>query len=853
MNATGTTRTLGAALPRLIGKFVLAVMSFLQFAATTGHAQSAVGYGVEAARAHAARYADPDFYTQPAVVDVYQDIFLGRPTSQSNPSYNTRDANQVAERQTVSCYAGNCSPPSPGGAEICASAYGGSFLMIGEGDTFYVGPLGVDGAPLGHTPDATTVRTHMVLHVSPGTGAGDCDVGTWILTVYPWIDYVAEGVSNGASLSPVWRDSFHPTDGTAYLIGYKLGSDTRDTWGAQGHNLIPNPGLEGTASNVVAGWTVTAGTMQSCAYDLGVGSTKPIPGALCNSGEGIGYSSGSPGYDCLSTSAAQGAELVLAEPVPVNPGAEYILSGLISTGSASTYYGLADDRDGDGVWAVGDDMRVTLTELEARTNMNVVPRWFSNAVTIPAGVHAVRFLYHSANSSDWIDFVTLRRQTGHADSRVATNYLMNDPGTRNIVFMGDSWFDPLRETHVGLYFKQGLLDAFAARGISIQSGQVILAGTNGDPTASILSKLPNVLSTYRPLYIVLDGGINDANYQTPPAATMANFKEMARLSVQAGAIPIFLSPPPAVKLAASPAFGTGSTFATLHTLRESLRNWVFGLDTNWCGAPDEILFQTCGVGACARAVPTCVDGVLQVCTPGTPSPDICNGIDDNCNGQIDEDAAGEDSDGDGIHNACDNCRFVYNLDQLDFDHDGVGNACDNCVSVSNSSQLDADHDGVGDVCDNCPLTGNPAQVDTDHDGLGDACDNCPLDDNPLQSDFDLNGVGDVCDLDDGLIYVLGTDDKSRIEWKQENGFTTWNVYEGDLAVLRATGTYTQAPGSNAAAIRACGQLNPWMVDGTPPPAGTVRFALVTGMAGGVESSLGTNSRGEPRPNTNPCP
>ena len=45
---------------------------------------------------------------------------------------------------------------------------------------------------------------------------------------------------------------------------------------------------------------------------------------------------------------------------------------------------------------------------------------------------------------------------------------------------------------------------------------------------------------------------------------------------------------------------------------------------------------TCGVGACARTVPRCVNGVSQTCVPGTPAPETCNGIDDDCDGQIDQ-------------------------------------------------------------------------------------------------------------------------------------------------------------------------------------------------------------------------
>jgi hypothetical protein len=45
---------------------------------------------------------------------------------------------------------------------------------------------------------------------------------------------------------------------------------------------------------------------------------------------------------------------------------------------------------------------------------------------------------------------------------------------------------------------------------------------------------------------------------------------------------------------------------------------------------------TCGIGACMRSVASCAGGMTQTCTPGTPTTEICNGIDDNCNGSVDE-------------------------------------------------------------------------------------------------------------------------------------------------------------------------------------------------------------------------
>jgi len=282
-----------------------------------------------------------------------------------------------------------------------------------------------------------------------------------------------------------------------------------------------------------------------------------------------------------------------------------------------------------------------------------------------------------------------------------------------------------------------------------------------------------------------------------------------------------------------------------------------GVDDNCSGIADEgyvPISTICGVGACtATGESSCVAGqIVDTCVPHAPVVESCNAIDDNCNGQIDEDTLGVDSDGDGIHNACDNCRFVANTTQIDGDGDHVGNACDNCINTSNANQSDADADGRGDTCDNCLTVPNGFQDDTDADRVGDACDNCSLDYNPTQSDFNHDGEGDICDLNDGLIYVYSTDKNYR-EWQAEAGYTTWNSYRGSLAVLRATGQYTQAPGSNTLAAHDCGVSDPYVFDIDVPGPGEVAFNLVTGVAGGVESSLGTNSAGVRRPNANPCP
>jgi len=132
------------------------------------------------------------------------------------------------------------------------------------------------------------------------------------------------------------------------------------------------------------------------------------------------------------------------------------------------------------------------------------------------------------------------------------------------------------------------------------------------------------------------------------------------------------------------------------------------------------------------------------CAPLDPSiyhgaPEPCDGVDNNCNKEVDEgeldtdndgvpDCADEDDDNDGVLDPNDNCQIVANPDQTDSDEDTVGDACD----------MDDDNDGILDLIDNCPLVKNLDQLNFDDDGQGDACDD----------DKDGDGDGALSDCDD---------------------------------------------------------------------------------------------------------
>ncbi len=64
-----------------------------------------------------------------------------------------------------------------------------------------------------------------------------------------------------------------------------------------------------------------------------------------------------------------------------------------------------------------------------------------------------------------------------------------------------------------------------------------------------------------------------------------------------------------------------------------------GLDDDCDGSIDEGFGGTvsCGVGACARTAPECADGHTDTCAPGAPGVEACNSLDDDCDGMIDED------------------------------------------------------------------------------------------------------------------------------------------------------------------------------------------------------------------------
>ena len=95
---------------------------------------------------------------------------------------------------------------------------------------------------------------------------------------------------------------------------------------------------------------------------------------------------------------------------------------------------------------------------------------------------------------------------------------------------------------------------------------------------------------------------------------------------------------------------------------------------------------TCSNGQCL-GVRACSEDGLTACDAPDPEPEVCDGLDNNCNGATDEDF--EDTDDDGTADCVDS----------DDDQDTILDVDDNCPLVANEDQSDLDGDDVGDLCD----------------------------------------------------------------------------------------------------------------------------------------------------------
>ncbi len=149
---------------------------------------------------------------------------------------------------------------------------------------------------------------------------------------------------------------------------------------------------------------------------------------------------------------------------------------------------------------------------------------------------------------------------------------------------------------------------------------------------------------------------------------------------------------------------------------------------------------------------TCMADGLTLCDAAVPEPETCNDEDDDCNGKVDDDIPPDECLVINEFGACPGtttCTAGKSLCQGNEPEPEVCDGQDNdCDGDADEGFADTDGDGKADC-----LTD-----DKDGDGISDGLDNCPLVFNPGQEDFDLDTKGNVCDPDDDGDKVADEED-----------------------------------------------------------------------------------------------
>jgi N-acetylneuraminic acid mutarotase len=246
------------------------------------------------------------------------------------------------------------------------------------------------------------------------------------------------------------------------------------------------------------------------------------------------------------------------------------------------------------------------------------------------------------------------------------------------------------------------------------------------------------------------------------------------------------------------------------------------------------------------------DGEVDEERPGVP--EICNGLDDNCDGQVDEGSpqTGE-SCSTGLPGVCGPGTLQCDSDRglarcvaitparPEVCADGAGNGLDDDCDGQIDETQDLDGDAWLDCCsespgctDNCPEAFNPGQEDDDGDGYGDVCDCTPQ----------VPGNQPPAQVD-SLRMSRPPAGASILHWDPVPVATHYNVYRGYH-------TEGNAPGLNLQCLQAGVDAVQW-ADDLDPRLFTVFHYLVSSVCGGNnESGLGVSSSGQMRYRP-PCP
>jgi len=146
-------------------------------------------------------------------------------------------------------------------------------------------------------------------------------------------------------------------------------------------------------------------------------------------------------------------------------------------------------------------------------------------------------------------------------------------------------------------------------------------------------------------------------------------------------------------------------------------------------------------GVCVGSRKCLAEGLTN-CDAAVPVAESCNGEDDDCDGEVDEESGGTECPIVSSDGTCPGVLVCTNGELFCDGEEAVPEICDgldnDCSGEVDEGYPDTDGDGTADCL----------ETDKDGDGIEDVEDNCPADPNPGQENADFDVQGDVCDQDD---------------------------------------------------------------------------------------------------------
>ena len=189
-----------------------------------------------------------------------------------------------------------------------------------------------------------------------------------------------------------------------------------------------------------------------------------------------------------------------------------------------------------------------------------------------------------------------------------------------------------------------------------------------------------------------------------------------------------------------------------------------------------------------------------------------NGIDDNCNGTIDEGTSAYDDDGDGFsedQGDCDDGNITVNPNATEDCSDGIDNNCNNTQNEENALNCttfyrDADADGYGDVnFSECWCSAGGSTGEYSETNSNDCFDGNP-DANPTQS-----GYFSIHRGDGSFDYNCNSSEEKYLT--SIGSCSGWQASFNDACPLNTVG-WNEGQGWSASHLPDCGETKEWLSD-----------------------------------------